>query len=135
MDWNFVDYMLGRFGLCDRWRVWIKLIKECISSTAFSVLVNGSPSRLFRTSRCLRQGDPLSPFLFTIAGEALGALIKKAKDLGLITGVEACKDLIHLYTLGRDCDPETNFETFSGSFVDISACLLGRILGRFQCGI
>lgn len=59
---------------------------KSISSTSFSVLVNGSPSRLFQALRGLRQGDPLSPFLFTIVAEALGTLLLKAKDLGLVRG-------------------------------------------------
>ena len=56
VEWGFVDYMLRRFGFGGRWCAWIQ---ECISSPSFSVLVNGSPSRLFRASRGLRQGDPI----------------------------------------------------------------------------
>lgn len=52
----------------------------------FSVLVNGSPTCLFKASRGLRQCDPLSPFHFTIVTEALGALLSKAMDLGFIGG-------------------------------------------------
>lgn len=58
----------------------------------FSVLVNGSPTRLFKASRVLRQCDPLSPFLFTIVTEALGALLSKAMDLGLIGGFKMGRD-------------------------------------------
>lgn len=54
-----------------------------------SFSLNGS--RLFGASRGLRQGDPLSPFLFTIVAEALGALLSKAKDLGMIRGFETRK--------------------------------------------
>lgn len=38
---------------------------ECVTIASYSVLVNGLPSRLFNASQGLRQGDPLSPFLFT----------------------------------------------------------------------
>lgn len=41
VDWSFVDYMLRRFGLGDTWRGWMR---ECILTTSFFVLVNGSPS-------------------------------------------------------------------------------------------
>ena len=64
-------------------------MRECISSASFSVLVNGSPTWLFRASRGLRQGNPLSPFLFTSVDEALGGLLTKAKNMGLISGFEA----------------------------------------------
>ena len=96
VEWSFVDYMLWRFGFGEKWCSWIR---ECISSTSFSVLVNGSPSRLFRASRGLRRGNPLSPFLCTIVAEALSALLSKAKDCCLIEGFEVgrgAKVITHL---------------------------------------
>lgn len=68
VDWSFVDYMLRKFGFGDTWRGWMR---ECILTTSFFVLVNGSPSRLFKVSRGIWQGDSLSPLLFTIVVEAL----------------------------------------------------------------
>lgn len=47
MECSFVDYMLFQFGFGETWQKWIH---ECISTTSFSVLVNGSPSKLFKTS-------------------------------------------------------------------------------------
>lgn len=60
-----------------------------MSSASFVVLVNGSPSRLFKASRGIRQGDPLSPFLFTMVVEALCGLLSRAKQCGLIDGFAA----------------------------------------------
>lgn len=81
--------MLLRFGFGETWRGWIC---KCISTTSFSVLVNGSPSKLFKASRGIRQGDPLSPFLFTIVMEALGSLLLKARELGVINGFEVTRN-------------------------------------------
>ncbi|GJW77897.1 putative RNA-directed DNA polymerase, eukaryota, reverse transcriptase zinc-binding domain protein [Tanacetum coccineum] len=50
-----------------------------------SVLVNGSPTPEFDICRGLRQGDPLSPFLFILAMEGLYMLTCKAKDMGIFT--------------------------------------------------
>ena len=49
-----------------------------------SVLVNGSPAREFGVEKGLRQGDPLSPFLFNVVVEGLSALLKKTTDLELV---------------------------------------------------
>jgi hypothetical protein len=47
---------------------------HCILSVRFSVLVNGTPSDFFSRSRGVRQGDPLSSFLFVIVMEALSKM-------------------------------------------------------------
>ena len=57
---------------------WIGWISWCISTATFSVLINGTPAGFFNNSRGLRQGDPLSPYLFVIGMEALSRLIFRA---------------------------------------------------------
>lgn len=72
--------LICRFSFGLRWRAWIQ---EFISTTLFSMLVSGSPSHLFNASSGSRQGDPLSPFRFTIVVEALSAPFCKAKEGGI----------------------------------------------------
>ncbi|RVW93915.1 putative mitochondrial protein [Vitis vinifera] len=62
-------------GFGEKWTRWISW---CISTASFSVLVNGTPAGFFNSSRGLRQGDPLSPYLFVIGMEALSRLILRA---------------------------------------------------------
>lgn len=59
----FVDYMLERLGCGHAWR---GRMAECISSTLFSILVDGSPTRFFKASWGFGWGHPFSPFLFTL---------------------------------------------------------------------
>ncbi|KAK2663147.1 hypothetical protein Ddye_001721 [Dipteronia dyeriana] len=66
---------------------WIGWINSCVKSPSLSVLINGSPSKQFGMERGLRQEDPLSPFLFNIAIEALNGVLLKAIDLNLLKGV------------------------------------------------
>ncbi|KAK2663529.1 hypothetical protein Ddye_002103 [Dipteronia dyeriana] len=75
LDHNFLDNIISDMGFGEKWREWMI---SCIFTPVFSVLVNESPSRQFRLERGLRQGNPLSPFLFNIPVEGLSALFKKA---------------------------------------------------------
>lgn len=71
-------------GFPDRWQGWMT---ECIKTAELSILINGSPSKPFKMQKGLRQGDPLSPFLFNLAGEVLNLIIQKATRRGLWEGV------------------------------------------------
>jgi hypothetical protein len=61
-------------------------IKQCISIVRFSVLINGAPCGYFGSSRGVRQGDPLFPFLFVLVMEAFGKMIGAITSRGLISG-------------------------------------------------
>lgn len=71
----FLDYMMERLGFCVKWRNWIS---TCLKSASASVLVNGSPTEEFTVTRGLRQGDPLSPFLYLIVAQGLSGTVSKA---------------------------------------------------------
>ncbi|KAL8501989.1 hypothetical protein ACS0TY_021211 [Phlomoides rotata] len=85
--------MMERFNFHPKWRHWIR---ECLSTASASVLVNGSPSGEFCLERGLRQGDPLSPFLFLIAAEGLSILLDKASERGLFEAAFIGRDRVHI---------------------------------------
>ncbi|GFZ17169.1 hypothetical protein Acr_26g0004390 [Actinidia rufa] len=68
-----------------KWRHWIQ---ECLSSARVSVLVNGSPCEEFQMQKGIRQGDPMSPYLFIIVAEGLNWLLKNAELLGSFSGLK-----------------------------------------------
>ena len=77
LDWNFIRVCMEKFGFSP---VWINCIMECISTITFSVLINGCPGDVFKPTRGIRQGDPLSPYLFILCAEVLARLIQSASD-------------------------------------------------------
>ncbi|KAJ9681633.1 hypothetical protein PVL29_017839 [Vitis rotundifolia] len=83
VSWKFLLAVLKKMGFGERWLKWIEW---CISTVKFSVLINGSPSGFFQSSRGLRQGDPLSPYLFVIAMEVFSCLLRRAIDGGFLSG-------------------------------------------------
>eukprot|EP00253_Pinus_taeda_P009398 PITA_09398 len=85
LSWKFLESILKAFGFCDRWVSWII---SMISTPNFSILLNGAPTTNFNALRGLRQGDPLSPFLFIIAAEGLGRYFKKEARDGKIQGLK-----------------------------------------------
>lgn len=84
LNWEFLFSMLSSFGFGSKWISWMK---KCLSSARISILVNGSPTKEFSPQKGLRQGDPLSPFLFDLAAEGLNILLIRARELGLLKGV------------------------------------------------
>lgn len=61
VEWRFIAQMMLRLGFCQRW---VSLISRCIESVSYTILVNGKLTSTLISQRALRQGDPLSPFLF-----------------------------------------------------------------------
>ncbi|KAJ9674856.1 hypothetical protein PVL29_024033 [Vitis rotundifolia] len=83
INWKFLMKVLQKMGFGPKWQGWMW---SCLSSAKFSVLVNGVPAGFFPSSKGLRQGDPLSPYLFVLGMEVLDVLIKRAVEGGFLSG-------------------------------------------------
>jgi len=88
MDWNYLRVVLNKMGFHDRWIHWMCM---CVESVDYSVLVNGTQVDPIIPGRGLRQGDPLSPYLFIICAEGLSSLIRDAETRGVLTGTKVCR--------------------------------------------
>ena len=132
-------------------RRWVDWIQFCISTTRFSILVNGSSIGFFQSSRGLRQGDPPSPYLFVLVMEALSILLRKVGEghfiLGFKVGGKRKKEVEISHLLFADdtqlfCEPCSDqliylswvlfwFETFSGLKINLyksKLILVGEVL-------
>nr|GEU98379.1 hypothetical protein [Tanacetum cinerariifolium] len=89
IHWNTLDNVIIRMGIGFIWRNWIK---GCFNSTTSSVLINGSPSMEFSPERGLRQGDPLSPFLFLVVAEALHVVMEEAIEKNDFRGIRVAQN-------------------------------------------
>jgi hypothetical protein len=96
MEWDFLLTIMLKLGFHPIWVIWIKI---CVSSSSFSILINGSPFGHFTPTRGLRQGDPLSPFLFILGTEVLSRLFHHQESIGLLKGIriaKSCPPINHL---------------------------------------
>jgi hypothetical protein len=85
-----------KLGFHPTWANWIRI---CVSTTSFSVLINGSPFGLFTPTQGLCQGDPLFPFLFILGTEILSRLFQQQESIGLLKGISIfkfCPPINHL---------------------------------------
>ena len=83
VNWDCLLSLLDRMGFGSKWISWMR---ACISTVRFSVIVNGSPTGFFDSSRGLRQGDPLSPLLFLLIMEVLSCMLRRSVERGFIKG-------------------------------------------------
>ncbi|XP_062145265.1 secreted RxLR effector protein 78-like [Alnus glutinosa] len=84
VEWIFLEAVMHRLGFEAQW---VNLVMKCIRTVTYAVLVNGKLVGNIRPSSGIRQGDPISPYLFLLCVEALSALLNRAKRKGAITGV------------------------------------------------
>lgn len=99
MKWCFVEKAMQQLGFSVKW---VNLIMNCISTASFSVLINGVPTGLIYPQRGLRQGCPLSPYLFIICAEAFSNLIIQVERRKQIQGLSFSKNLSVSHLLFAD---------------------------------
>lgn len=85
---GFLEMIMRRLGFHNRW---VELIMICVHTVSYLVLVNGIPHADIEPTRGIRQGDPLSSYLFILSVEGLSTLLNKVEREGKITGLPIAK--------------------------------------------
>ena len=88
VEWSFLEVVMRKLGFNDQW---ISLLMLYVKSVSYSILVNGEPKGVIHPTRGIRQGDPLSPFLFLLCTKGLNRLISQAAHQGDIHGFSLSK--------------------------------------------
>jgi hypothetical protein len=95
IDWDFLRMILLSVGFGVKIIDWVM---SCVTSANFAVLINGEATKFFKSERGLRQGCPLSPYLFIMIMEGLSLLLSKSISDHHISGIKVSKfiKIVHL---------------------------------------
>ena len=88
VDWGYLQVISLKLEFDKRW---VDLMMMCVNYVSYSVLVNNSKVSLIVLGRGLRQGCPLSPYLFFMCAEGLSSLIRRELECGTLHGVKICQ--------------------------------------------
>ncbi|KAH9718961.1 reverse transcriptase domain-containing protein [Citrus sinensis] len=88
VKWGFLQAMMLKLGFDPKW---VELVMLCVSTVRYSVLREGKEVGPIIPCRGLRQGDPLSPYLFIICAEGLSSLFRSQERSGLLHGVKVAR--------------------------------------------
>lgn len=91
VSWSFFFSMLESRNFHP---ILVNWIRQLVVGGSIGIMLNGEDSSYFKAGKGLRQGDPLSPFLFNLVGDGLSKMLTKATSKGLIKG------LLHDFKLG-----------------------------------
>jgi hypothetical protein len=84
VDWSFLRGVMERLNFCNPF---IELVMKCVSTVTYRFKVNGQLSEPIIPGRGLRQGDPISPYLFLLCAEGFSGLLHQAENDGSIKGI------------------------------------------------
>ena len=90
LSWQYLEEILRAHGFSLEWVEWVISL---VTSPFYSILLNGSPIGLFTHTKGIRQGHPLSPFLFILTAKGLRKLIQDQVGRGRIRGLSLHEDM------------------------------------------
>ena len=96
VEWEFPQRIMLKIGLLEQW---VNLAMETMRTTSYLTLINGEARGLITPSHGIKQGDPLSPYLFLLCAEGLSSLICRVMDNQLLKGVMSCNGEVKLSRL------------------------------------
>lgn len=96
VEWNLLVIILRNLGF---YPTFINWIHQCISTYSISFFINGAHVNIFKPSRGLWQGDPLSPFLFILYTEVLSRVLCSEQDAGIFKSIKISRTAFSISNL------------------------------------
>lgn len=124
VEWKFLEDMMIKLGFR---RVWVQLIMKCITSVKYQIKVNQGKTDVIVPQRGLRQGDPLSPYLFLFCAEGFSAMLNEAEANGRLRGIRICRNALSVSHLLFGDDSLLLMEASEGAAQEIN-----RILSTYE---
>lgn len=102
VEWGYLEAMMRKLGFQERW---ISLMMMFFTTVSYSVLINGISKGRIVPTRGLRQGDPISLYLFLLCAEGLLAMLRRDENGGSLRGISVCKraPLVSHLLFADDC--------------------------------
>ena len=88
VEWGFIKQVMEKMGFHEKW---VNLIMHCVTTVSYSILINGVAYSSIIPTRGLRQGDPISPYIFLLCADGFSSLINNAARNQRISGVSICR--------------------------------------------
>jgi hypothetical protein len=85
VEWSFLERVMIKLGMCNQF---VENVMKCVRSVTYRFKVNGNITDTITPGRGLRQGDPISPYLFLLCAEGFSALIHDAEEKELLYGIK-----------------------------------------------
>ena len=97
VNWHFLGWLMDSMNFPAKCRHWIM---QRVSIVSYSILINGEATKVFKPTCGIRQGDPLSPYLFILVMEAFSRIISGVEKKGRINGLQLSRrspSIFHLF--------------------------------------
>jgi hypothetical protein len=89
VEWGYLEGVLLKLGFNSRW---VKSVMRCVTNVKYAIKVNGDLTESFIPTRGIRQGDPISPYLFLLCAEGLSCLLQQKETTGELRGIRNGKN-------------------------------------------
>ena len=95
VEWSFLHDMMAALGFHEHW---IEMMMACVRSVRYKVRFNSQETDSFIPTKGIRQGDPISPYMFMLCAESLSSLLQYEEEASGLKE-SRCAEMHHQYQI------------------------------------